>query len=161
MLAQQLLLYGDCQWVQIIALNLNFPLKFIRIISSCWIKHEKESKKIGRARSIYSWSRDKTLQDVIQASDRGKLLSNGKGMAFSQNTYGLIFFRACLCETSMDESWTEENRVGKALSNRKKHSQQKTTELTALSLCDNECPQLDTQSVGEQRLFSSSYWQFD
>ena len=56
-LAQQHLLYGRCQWVQIIALNLNFPLKFIRDISSCWIKHEKESKKIGRARSIYSWSR--------------------------------------------------------------------------------------------------------
>ena len=56
-LAQQLLLYGGCQWVQIIALNLNFPLKFIRVISSCWIKHEKESKKIRRARSIYSWSR--------------------------------------------------------------------------------------------------------
>ena len=47
-LAQQRLLYGGCQWVQIIALNLNFPLKFIRVISSCWIKHEKESKKIRR-----------------------------------------------------------------------------------------------------------------
>ena len=58
MLAQQRLLYGGCQWVQIIALNLNFPLKFIRVISSCWIKHEKESKKIGRVRSIYSWSRE-------------------------------------------------------------------------------------------------------
>ena len=60
MLAQQLLLYGGCQWVQIIALNLNFPLKFIRIISSRWIKDEKESKKIGCAQSIYSWSRIRT-----------------------------------------------------------------------------------------------------
>ena len=47
MLAQQLLLYGGCQCAQIIALNLNFPLKFMRLISSIQIKHEKESKKSG------------------------------------------------------------------------------------------------------------------
>ena len=76
-LAQQLLLYGGCQWVQIIALNLNFPLKFIRIISSCWIKNEKESTKIRRARSIYSWSRVRKLLT---------LLVHVFGMMVSKNT---------------------------------------------------------------------------
>ena len=50
MLAQRLLLYGSCQWVQIIVLNLNFQLTFKRLINSLWIKHEKESKNIGRER---------------------------------------------------------------------------------------------------------------
>ena len=80
-LAQQLLLYGRCQWVQIIALNLNFPLKFIRDISSCWIKHEKESKKIGRARSIYSWSRDWTRWSHV----KGALLVSLGGWGHDKN----------------------------------------------------------------------------
>ena len=73
MLAQQLLLNGSCQWVQIIALNLNFPLKFLRLISSLWIKHEKESEKIGRANSFYSWSRDSLSRDLKEGVSLAKL----------------------------------------------------------------------------------------
>ena len=116
---------------------------------------------VDSCQQIFPPIKIKLCKMLFKRANEGSCFPMAKEWPFPRIRTVLFFIRACLCETSMDKSWTEENRVGKAFSNRKKHSQQKTTELTALSLCDNECPQLDTQSVGEQRLFSSSYWQFD
>ena len=47
---------------------MNFPLKFIRLIGSLRIKHEKESEKIGHVWSNYSWSNTLTSANSMQVS---------------------------------------------------------------------------------------------